>query len=56
MFNHQVSHYRFSISWSRVMPDGTGAANLLGVQYYKDLIAELKAAGIKPMVLLSFIK
>lgn len=47
----QVSHYRFSISWSRVIPTGVGAANPLGVQYYKNLIAALKAANIKPMVL-----
>ncbi|XP_046442120.1 lactase-phlorizin hydrolase-like [Daphnia pulex] len=47
-----VSHYRFSISWSRVIPDGVGASNPLGIQYYKNLIAALKAAGIKPMVTL----
>lgn len=46
----QVSHYRFSISWSRVIPQGVGPANALGIQYYKDVIAALKAAGIKPMV------
>ena len=49
----QVSHYRFSISWSRVWPGGnTGAPNQLGIQYYKNLIAALKAANIKPMVTL----
>ena len=44
--------YRFSIAWSRVFPDGTGEPNPEGVQYYHDLIDELKAAGIEPIVTL----
>lgn len=48
-----VTHYRFSISWSRVWPGGnTGAPNALGIQYYTNLINALKAANIQPMITL----
>jgi beta-glucosidase/6-phospho-beta-glucosidase/beta-galactosidase len=46
-----VSHYRFSISWARVLPNGIGQVNQAGINYYKNLIAALLAANIKPMVL-----
>ena len=42
--------YRFSIAWSRVFPDGTGPVNEKGIQYYRNLIAELKANDIEPIV------
>lgn len=47
-----VSHYRFSIAWTRVMSDAAGTPNPFGIQYYKNLIAALKAANIEPMVTL----
>ncbi|XP_033747862.1 lactase-phlorizin hydrolase-like [Pecten maximus] len=48
-----VKYYRFSISWSRVLPDGTEATlNPAGITYYKNLVKELKANGIEPMVTL----
>ncbi|XP_070205868.1 lactase/phlorizin hydrolase-like isoform X2 [Littorina saxatilis] len=48
-----VTNYRFSISWSRVLPDGTlGSKNAAGVQYYHNLLDALIAAGIQPMVTL----
>ena len=40
--------YRFSFSWSRIIPDGTGEVNPAGIEYYKKLIAALKANGIVP--------
>ena len=43
-------HYRFSVSWSRVQPDGGGAANALGLDFYDRLVDELLAAGIRPLV------
>ena len=44
--------YRFSISWSRIMPDGKGEINPLGIQFYSDLIDELLANDITPWVTL----
>ena len=44
--------YRFSIAWSRVFPDGIGPVNEEGIQYYRDLIDELKANDIEPIVTL----
>lgn len=40
--------YRFSFSWSRIIPDGDGEVNQAGIQYYKRLIAGLRANGIVP--------
>ncbi|XP_076259863.1 myrosinase 1-like isoform X1 [Rhynchophorus ferrugineus] len=45
--------YRFSISWPRILPNGTPTQiNQAGINYYKSLIKELKAAGIEPLVTL----
>lgn len=44
--------YRFSISWSRLIPEGTGALNPKGVQFYSDLIDCLLENGIEPHVTL----
>lgn len=40
--------YRFSISWSRVMPDGEGKVNRQGLDFYDRLVDELWANGIEP--------
>ena len=42
-----VKSYRLSFSWSRILPDGTGAVNPAGMDYYKRLISALKSAGIR---------
>ncbi|WP_407344194.1 GH1 family beta-glucosidase [Pengzhenrongella phosphoraccumulans] len=44
--------YRFSISWSRVQPGGSGEFNAEGIAFYSDLVDELLAAGIAPVVTL----
>lgn len=40
--------YRFSISWSRVFPQGNGQANPQGLNFYQRLLDELQRAGIEP--------
>ena len=40
--------YRFSISWSRVFPQGTGTINTRGLDFYDNLVDELLANGIRP--------
>src|SRR5262245_30535290 len=40
--------YRFSISWPRIFPEGTGQPNAKGLDFYSRLVDELKAAGIEP--------
>src|SRR5581483_1174039 len=44
--------YRFSISWSRVLPDGTGRVNERGLDFYRRLVDALLAAGIAPVATL----
>ncbi|MDR1867605.1 MAG: beta-glucosidase [Treponema sp.] len=39
--------YRFSLAWPRILPQGTGPVNKEGVQYYRNLCAELHAHNIQ---------
>nr|WPM03620.1 glycoside hydrolase family 1 [Phyllotreta armoraciae] len=45
-----VTHYRLSIAWTRILPNGIGEVNEAGVAYYKKLIKELNNNGISPFV------
>ncbi len=43
-----VKHYRFSISWPRIIPDGRGQVNEKGIDFYKRLVDTLLEHGITP--------
>ncbi|MEO8475664.1 MAG: GH1 family beta-glucosidase [Actinomycetota bacterium] len=45
--------YRLSVSWSRVFPQGRGAVNRRGLDFYDRLTDALLAAGIAPMLTLN---
>jgi beta-glucosidase len=47
-----VDAYRFSTSWSRVQPLGSGAFNLVGIDFYERLIDSLLANDIEPFLTL----
>jgi beta-glucosidase len=47
-----VQTYRFSVSWSRVLPKGKGVVNKTGLNFYKSLVDELLRSGIDPWVCL----
>ena len=47
-----IPYYRFSISWPRVIPEGTGRINQKGLQFYSELVDKLIANGIEPIVTL----
>ncbi len=44
--------YRFSIAWPRILPQGTGAVNQQGIDFYSRLVDGLLAAGITPFATL----
>jgi beta-glucosidase len=48
----RIESYRFSISWSRVQPDGRGALNPKGVDFYRRLAERLLERGIEPVATL----
>ena len=52
MAQMRLRYYRFSISWSRVLPNGHGLVNEEGVGFYNKLIDELIANGIRPVATL----
>jgi beta-glucosidase len=44
--------YRFSISWPRILPQGRGAVNPAGIDFYSRLVDGLLEAGITPFITL----
>ncbi|RAK68101.1 GH1 family beta-glucosidase [Hymenobacter edaphi] len=47
-----VPNYRFSVAWSRVLPQGTGPVNQAGLDYYERLVDGCLARGIEPWLTL----
>ena len=47
--NANLDHYRFSVSWARVLPDGINI-NPKGIDFYDKLTDEMLKRGIKPML------
>lgn len=47
-----IMAYRFSIDWSRVLPEGFGSVNESGIAFYDSLIDELLKNGIEPYITL----
>ena len=47
-----LTAYRFSVSWSRVLPEGTGRVNPAGLDFYSRLVDALLEAGIRPFATL----
>jgi len=50
--NLGASGYRFSISWSRIFPNGTGPPNEKGLEYYQRVVDELVKNDISPYITL----
>lgn len=47
-----LTAYRLSVAWPRILPDGTGAVNARGLDFYERLVDGLLAAGVRPFVTL----
>jgi beta-glucosidase len=47
-----IPNFRFSISWSRILPNGTGEVNQAGIDYYNRVIDYCLELGIEPWLTL----
>jgi len=52
MVKYKLTHFRLSLSWSRILPQGTGVVNQAGIDFYNRLINILLAHNIQPAVTL----
>jgi len=52
MHQLNIPNFRFSISWSRILPNGTGAVNLDGIDFYNRVIDFCLELGIEPWITL----
>jgi beta-glucosidase len=48
----QLPAYRFSVSWPRVIPDGSGPVNQIGLDFYRRLVDGLLSRAITPLLTL----
>lgn len=46
----EIKAYRFSVAWTRILPNGTGEVNNKGIEFYNNLIDELIKNGIEPVM------
>lgn len=47
-----IKAYRFSLSWSRILPEGIGKINPKGIEFYNNIINELLKNNIEPYITL----
>ncbi len=52
MYKLNIANYRFSISWSRILPNGTGEINYKGIEFYNRVIDFCLELGIEPWITL----
>jgi beta-galactosidase len=52
MKNLEYPNFLMTISWARVISDGTGAVNSKGIEFYRNVLKELRASKIKSYVVL----
>ena len=45
-----IKAYRFSMSWARILPEGTGKVNEKAIVMYRDMILSMKENGIEPYI------
>lgn len=52
MKSMNISNFRFSISWSRLIPEGTGKINIEGINFYNRVIDFCLECGVTPWITL----
>lgn len=52
MHKMNIANFRFSVSWSRILPNGTGTVNYKGINFYNRIINYCLELGIEPWITL----